>query len=370
MKILIYFSGHLSEPKGTPIRTRNMIVELLKNGATVFYAGQDVPENVPRERVLLLKPPLVRGFQLARFVRQNQIDIVYFQTSAGLWFAPFVRLLTHAASGVDFHSRRFQEEHVYQKRARLHTAFLEFVELLLCRFLSFGTSVSGTISDYHRASVPNMLTLPVGVDVSLFSPDTSPDKEVLLWKGDAMLLAYAGNTKWYQGLGTVLEAFKRLHNEKPGSFKFLVIASSGADEVREYAKKHNLTDAILVLDKRPHDAIPSLLVTADILTVVRPSDMITEYSFPSKLPEYAALGKALVVSKVSDVTSYIMDHENGLVVPPGDSNALYEALKELENTKLRERLGHTARELALKCFAIDVLGAKLYNFLMRYVQTH
>ncbi|MBI3572121.1 glycosyltransferase family 4 protein [Candidatus Kaiserbacteria bacterium] len=326
MKILVYFSGKLNEPRGTPIRTRNQIKELTKNGFDVFYAGHDVPEGFAPERVLMLAPPLRRFGQLARFVREEGIAIVYMQTSAGIWYAPWLRFFTSAKVGIDFHSRRYQEEHVYKKRATALTAVLEWLELFLARSLHFGTAVSHTIRDYYLHSVPRFLVLPVGVDTTLFSSTITPRPDVALWKGNATLLGYAGNTKWYQGVEDVLEAFRKAVKARSGAFKFLVIASSGSEDVEKYAKEHGIGNDLMILDKQPHAEIPTLLAAADILTVVRPSDPVTEYSFPSKLPEYAALGKALIVSRVSDIGSYIKNGENGMIVAPGDAAALERAL--------------------------------------------
>lgn len=368
MKVLIYFSGKLFESKGTPIRTRNMIAQLQKNGVEIFYAGYDVPKNINKAHVLMLQSPFLRGFQLASFVRKHNIQIVYFQTSAGIWFAPFISFLTKARAGVDFHSRRLQEEHIYQKRPIVLTFFLEQLELVFCRFLSFGTSVAETITEYYSSAVKTFLTLPVGVDTSLFTPDILPNEEVSAWKGNAFLIAYAGNTKWYQGVGTVLSAFEKFYHKNSNSVKFLIIASSGVEDMHAYAHEHNLSEGMYILDKQPHDAIPGLLAAADVLTVVRPSDLVTEYSFPSKLPEYAALGKALIVSRVSDIESYIIDRENGIVVNPNDIDGVYEGLELLQDPEIRTRFGEKARLLAEKTFDIDILGMKLYAFLNGIVE--
>lgn len=364
MNILVYFSGKLNEPRGTPIRTRNQIAQLAKNGFTVFYGGYDTPDAFSTERVLMLAKPLARFFQLSSFVRNNKIDIVYIQTSAGIWYAPWLRLTTRATIGIDFHSRRYQEEHVYKNRHRALTALCESIEMLLARWLHFGTAVAGTIRDYYVHAVPKFLVLPVGVDTNLFSPTATPRADIVAWKGSATLLAYAGNTKWYQGVEAVLEAFTNAVKAQPGTFKFLIIASSGSEDVRTYAKEQGIEEVIMILDKQPHAEIPSLLAAADVLTVVRPSDPVTEYSFPSKLPEYTALGKALIVSRVSDIESYIHDHENGLVVSPSHTSELAHAVEELSDAKLRTRLGTAARILAMQTFDLNVLGVSLAKFLV------
>ncbi len=364
MKVLVYFSGKLNEPRGTPIRTRNQVAQLKKNGVDVFYAGNDTPEGMNADHVLMLAKPLARFSQLSNFVRKNTIDIVYIQTSAGIWYAPWLRLATRAIIGIDFHSRRYQEEHVYKKRHKAVTAVFEFIERMLSRSLHFGTTVSGTIRDYYLSSVPNFLVLPVGVNTKLFSPDVVPRKDVMEWKGSTTLLAYAGNTKWYQGVEGVLEAFTNAVKAKPGAFKFLIIASSGSEDVHAYAKKENIESDVMILEKQPHEEIPALLSAADVLTVVRPSDMVTEYSFPSKLPEYAALGKALIVSRVSDIETYVHDHENGFVVSPSNGAELAKAIQELADKTLRDRLGVGARKLAIEAFDLDMLGVRMTQFLV------
>lgn len=364
MKVLVYFSGKLHESRGTPIRTRNQIAELIRNGFDVYYAGFDTPESFSQDRVLALEKPLPRFIQLADFVNRNGIDIVYMQTSAGIWYAPWLRFTTRAKIGIDFHSRRYQEEHVYKRRHPFVTALFEFLESLMLRATHFGTVCSHTLYDYYRPYIPKIHVLPVGVDTSLFKTDTPPNPRIMEWKGNAVLLGYAGNTKWYQGVETVLEGFTDASANNPGKFKFLVIASSGSEDVRAYARKHSIEDAIMVLDTQPHSEIPALLAATDILTVVRPKDMVTEYSFPSKLPEYAALGKALIVSLVSDVGVYAVNGKNVMTVPPEDTVAVADALRALENPTLRATLSKNARALAEEKFDLHRLGKGLADFLL------
>jgi glycosyltransferase involved in cell wall biosynthesis len=363
-KVLVYFSGKLHESRGTPIRTRNQIAELARNGFDVYYAGFDTPEGFSDHHVLVLKKPVPRFSQLSEYIRANGIDIVYMQTSAGIWYAPWLRITTRAKIGIDFHSRLLQEEHVYKKRAAAVTFILEAIEMCLARFLHFGTAVSGTIRDYYRGAVPTFLVLPVGVDTTLFTPETTPRSDVVNWKGDSALLGYAGNTKWYQGVGTVLEGFEAALRAQPGRFKFLVIASSGSEDVRTYVREHDIEDAVMVMDTQPHSDIPGLLAATDILTVVRPKDMVTEFSFPSKLPEYAAMGKALVVSLVSDISSYITDGKNGVIVPPDDGSAVGKALLALADPAVRAGMAREARKLAEERFDLHVLGKTLSDFLL------
>lgn len=362
MKILVYFSGQLFEPKGTPIRTRNQIRQLTEHGFDVYYAGKDSPEDLPSGAVYGLTNPILRFAQLTQIVRKEKIDCVYIQTSAGIWYAPWLRLTTRAKIGIDFHSRRFQEDHITRGRHKMVTAFLEFVELQLVRFLHFGTVVSPNLYTYYSPFVSSVLLLPVGVDTKAFSPSVIPDATIKDWKGGATLIGYAGNLKWYQGVETLLEAFSVLPTKS--TFKLLLIASSGAEELRAYLKEQKLEQSVLLLERQPHTQIPSLLAATDGLVVVRPSNLVTEYAFPSKLVEYAALGKALILSEVGGVEKYFTHQINALVIPPSDVSALVRSLQSLKEATLRERIGSKARVLALEEFDLKKLGGKLSDFLV------
>jgi glycosyltransferase involved in cell wall biosynthesis len=129
-------------------------------------------------------------------------------------------------------------------------------------------------------------------------------------------------------------------------------------------KEKKLEDVVMVLDKQPHDEVPKILAAADILTVIRPIDIITTFSFPSKLPEYAALEKALVVSDVSDIGRYISNGENGMIVPPGDVEATQKAFEFLSDPLVRSKMASRVRVLAEQEFDLHKLGRRLADFLI------
>lgn len=364
MKVLIYFSGKLFDHRGTPIRVRNVIRQLSENGLDVYYAGHNRPGNIPPEHVLFLASPLARVFQLVRFVRKEHIDLFYIQTSAGVWYAPFIALFTRAKVGVDFHNRIYQEAGLDRGYSHFRRDFMESIEHILLRFVSFATSCSHTLYDYYRPLIPAHLVFPVGVDTGLFTPSVVPRGDVVAWKGGSVLIGYAGNTKWYQGVETVLQAFAACAAKRPGRFKLLIIGSSSNDGVHAFAEEHGLGQDMMILGKQPHNEVPEFLAAADILTVIRPLDIVTMFSFPSKLPEYAALGKALVVSEVSDIGRYIRDGQNGMVVPPGDVEAAEKAFETLADPLVRLRLAVEARALAEQEFDLHILGRRLADFLV------
>jgi glycosyltransferase involved in cell wall biosynthesis len=75
---------------------------------------------------------------------------------------------------------------------------------------------------------------------------------------------------------------------------------------------------------------------------------------PYVLIEAMAAGKAIVASGVGGVTDAVTDGENGLLIPPGDVDALAGALVcLLGDPELSERLGMNARATAVERYGIE-----------------
>ena len=94
-----------------------------------------------------------------------------------------------------------------------------------------------------------------------------------------------------------------------------------------------------------HDKMPEYLSACDIL--VSPQSFSIGNSFhqsPIKLFEYMAVGRAVVASRIGQISSLIEDGRNGLLFAPDDAQDLEAALKKLtQNPLLRKRLGQNAR---------------------------
>ncbi|MEW6197165.1 MAG: glycosyltransferase family 4 protein [Planctomycetota bacterium] len=77
------------------------------------------------------------------------------------------------------------------------------------------------------------------------------------------------------------------------------------------------------------------------------------------LLEQMMAGMAVVATDVGDTAVAVRDGETGLLIPPGDEDALTAALRRLiVDIELRTRLGHAARELVLREFSVEVMARR------------
>ena len=92
-----------------------------------------------------------------------------------------------------------------------------------------------------------------------------------------------------------------------------------------------LTDQVLLLGRQPRDRVAELLGEADV--VVQPSIVLpsgkTE-GIPVALMEALASGVPVVATSVSGVPELVEDGVTGRLVPPGDAEALADALIDIQ----------------------------------------
>jgi glycosyltransferase involved in cell wall biosynthesis len=81
---------------------------------------------------------------------------------------------------------------------------------------------------------------------------------------------------------------------------------------------------------------------------------------PMSMLEAMAAARAVVVTSVGGIPETIIDHDNGLLVPPRDVGALAHALAEvLGDEALRSRLARRARATVEQRYSTDVVGEQL-----------
>ena len=91
-----------------------------------------------------------------------------------------------------------------------------------------------------------------------------------------------------------------------------------------------------------HGEVPRLLAGADAFVLSSASE-----GMPISVLEAMAAGLPVVASAVGGVPELVVDGETGLLVPPGDADALADALERvLGDAELRRRMGEAARRRA------------------------
>jgi colanic acid biosynthesis glycosyl transferase WcaI len=191
-----------------------------------------------------------------------------------------------------------------------------------------------------------LMLLPNWIRTEEIRPGSRATKFRFEWglTADSVVVLYSGSLGEKQGVETLLEAAASLEGESVIRF---VVCSDGPVFARlqeQYGHLSNLVWCKLVAPEQLND----LLNTADIHLLPQRADA-ADLVMPSKLPGMLASGRPVIATAVSGTQVAEVVEGRGIVVPPGDSIALAEAIRGLAaDEALRARLGAAARTYAVE----------------------
>lgn len=188
---------------------------------------------------------------------------------------------------------------------------------------------------------------PNAVDTEQFAPIPKDEAyaSAKRIRSDVPVVGFAGSMVQYEGLELLLDASALL--EARGVEHQVVIAGSGgaAEKLKALRDARELS-SVLFLGRLPVDEMPRLLSTFDVMPVPRLSNQVTELVSPLKPLEAFGMMKAVVLSDVAPHRDLAGEAgERGLLVAPGDAEALAAGLERLiADRELAMDLGRAARQ--------------------------
>ncbi len=93
------------------------------------------------------------------------------------------------------------------------------------------------------------------------------------------------------------------------------------------------------------------LAEFDILCMTRGSSAFAQAGFPFKLGEYLATGRPVIASRVSDVTEYLADRRDAVLIEPDSAVDIVQAVEWLlDHPDEALQIGRAGRQTAERCF--------------------
>jgi 1,2-diacylglycerol 3-alpha-glucosyltransferase len=151
------------------------------------------------------------------------------------------------------------------------------------------------------------------------------------------IILYCGRISYEKKLEVMLHAFKKIEKDYPDTFLLIVGDGPSLKMYKKQASQMNLTNYAFT-GFLSHTKLPFVYQMAEFM--VTPSDTETQ-----GLTVIEAMSQHIPVIGVAGggVLDYIKDGQNGILVQPGDSEALAQAMiKLLENPDLLARFSKSA----------------------------
>lgn len=187
-------------------------------------------------------------------------------------------------------------------------------------------------------------------------------KSKLGYKADDIIISIVGSVSIRKGQLEFLEsAYGVIDATRNSRLKFVIVGAGtilALDEIiRQKIQYYGIEDQVQILPK-----------TEDIFDYYYISDIsvCNSYieSFPRVVLEAMAFSLPIVATSVFGIKEQLEDKKDGLLVMPGDIEALKDSIIELiEDDKLLERLGKNSRKKLEMNFTYDKMIDKFYNLI-------
>ena len=200
-------------------------------------------------------------------------------------------------------------------------------------------------------SEQKILVNPNGVDVEKFNPEIIKNekckklKERLGINDNKVIISFSGTFGLWHGIPQLTKAIKKILSEGIPNIYFLLIGEGPLKP--EMERQISYYKNVKFVGEVPYSEIQYYLAICDILVSPhnRQIDGREFFGSPTKLFEYMAMGKAIVASRLGQIGDILKDGETAILVEPGNVDRLVDGiLKLVEDSHLREKLGHKARE--------------------------
>ena len=177
-------------------------------------------------------------------------------------------------------------------------------------------------------------------------------------KEGVLTFVFIGRLVRDKGIHELVEAFVRLNKENPHTRLVLVGRTEAELDPLNEETQH-------IIDT--HDAIEAVGSQKDVRPWLAASDVLAFPSyregFPNVVIEAGSMGLPSIVTNINGCNEIIIPGENGVIIPPRDADALYEAMKDLcENDEKRVYLTKNARESVASRFDCQIVRRALYDF--------
>jgi glycosyltransferase involved in cell wall biosynthesis len=258
---------------------------------------------------------------------------------------------------------------IIRNRSRLKKAYQVLLESWIFKLCDGFALMTFTLRDYFGPLSRKdalMKVIPMSVNIERFS-----EKAVSPFTFD--YIAYAGSlSSEKDGVDLLLRSFVRIAEKNPDLHLVIIGDTSNHPffekliSIAEQSKKE-IKSRIHFTGQIESTKIPKYLNNAKILALARPDSVQAQGGFPTKLGEYLATGKPVVVTKTGEIPLYLTHKKTAILCTPGDIDNLTENLEwTVNNYQEAVVIGQSGKTLAEIVFSSKIQGKELSDFLKSF----
>lgn len=297
---------------------------------------------------------LANASRLADIIRSEGVDIVHARSRAPAWSAWLAARRTGARFVTTYHGS-YNENAPFKRHYNAVMAKGEIV-------IAISHFISRLIQLRHQVDPARIRVIHRGVDPSIFDPALVPVSRLMAlnesWRLEVgrPIIVLPGRISRWKGQGVLIEALALMRNREA----CVVLVGDDQGRHRLVAELTAQAEALGVAQRLRfvgHESdMPAVLRAADV--VVNPST--DPEAFGRVVIEAQAMAAMVIASDHGGAAETVSHGETGWLVPPGDAQALADALDFVLALPLeqRRRIGAVARASVCENYTTAVMQAK------------
>ena len=301
-------------------------------------------------RLFLLLRSWVNAFlMMSKLDRRN--DVLYFFDPQAFIHGPVLLMARSfgfktVIEKVELHSLAVENKRSFTYRiARFSYRIIEKNLHRLCDKL---VVISFRLQHYYglRYNSRDILKVPIVVDPKRFENLSNQDR--------TNTLGYIGSFGLKDGVGGILKAYAIARKSLPELKLRLIgykIRDFDLDAAFHTAGLDPNDSMVEIVGQVKSAEIPQLLQSCDTLLLNRVNSPFANYGFPTKLGEYLMTGRPVIATDVSDISRYMQNEKDVLIIRPDDPALLATTIaRRYREYAHYSSVGQKGRETALREF--------------------
>ena len=307
---------------GQEIRIINEMKAMRSNGVEVFLACREL--SVIRKKALennikVFSLPF-RGngdlktlLTLKKIIQLNSIDIVNTHSGKDTWIGG----LAAKFSGVKF----IRTRHLSQK---INPSRLNFINELADYIFTTGEKIRLDMIEYNRIKENNILSIPTGIDESIYNPDNykiAESRKKFNLQDAEIVIGILAVLRQFKRHDLFLKMAKELKDNNPDKKLIFLIAGDGPQKIniQNLIKKFNITSSVRLLGHVNN--APEFLSALDILVLSSDS----KEGVPQSVMQGLFMNKQVVATNAGS-TIDLIHNNNFQLVEKGNLNSLIQGV--------------------------------------------
>lgn len=297
---------------------------------------------------------------LIKNLRKDDQVIIY----EGGWFWQLMCILAIHLKGAKVAMELNELPYVFGKQTKKIIAkrniLLKYVFPRYDQFIVISDNLQLLAQQY--APKAKVIKVPIIVEelTDSISEDNSPiDKPYILHTGTL--------NQSKDGILGLIEAFGKVCQQTDTPIQYLFSGYLEKSPQKEYIKKllvqYHIEDRIKFLGYLEESELRHYQRHCTLCIINKYKTLQNKYCFSTKLGEYLAFARPVIMTNVGEATNYLKDGENAYLVEPNDTDSMAnKILHVLNNPEEATRIGNAGRKLAMEVFNCDVQAKRLISF--------